>query len=251
MGDYVNYNKDENVIESVYVRKNENIRPPVANIDKMFIVVAPVPAPDFMLVDKLLVQCGMNNIKPIIVINKTDLCDDAFIANVKKQYKAAAKIYQTTTKDSSTVERLKDEMKNNLCIFAGQSAVGKSSIINTLLPTALRMVGDISVRNNRGKNCTRESQIYLMPNNAKIADTTGFSALELKNVSKEKLNDYYTEIKNYSTKCAYNTCNHYKEKEEICAVKQAVVDGKISKERYSRYVALYEELKNLEDKKYG
>ena len=142
-------------------------------------------------------------------------------------------------------------MKDCLCIFAGQSAVGKSSIINTLLPTAFRVVGDISARNKRGKNCTRESQIYLMSNNAKIADTTGFSALELKNIPKEKLNDYYAEIKRYSTKCAYNTCNHYKEKEDICAVKRAVVDGKISKQRYDRYVVLYEELKKQEDKKYG
>lgn len=217
----------------------------------MFIVVAPVPAPDFMLVDKLLVQCQINKIKPILVVNKLDLCADDFVANIENQYQAVAKIYKTSTKDLDSVNALREEMQDNLCIFVGQSAVGKSSLVNVLLPNVFREVGDISVRNNRGKNCTRESQIYLMENNAKIADTTGFSALEIKDINKEQLNDCYLEIKKYSKKCEYNTCNHYKENEKICAVKKAVGQGKISLERYKRYVVLYEQLKEWEDKKYG
>lgn len=223
----------------------------MSNIDKMFIVVAPIPAPDLMLVDKLLVQCEISKITPILVINKTDLCQQSFIDDITNQYDSVAKIYKTSTLNKETIKALKDEMQDNLCIFVGQSAVGKSSLINILLPNALRAVGDISTHNNRGKNCTRESQIYLMNNGAKIADTTGFSALELKNINKEQLNDCYLEIKKYSRKCTYNTCNHYKEGLEECAVKKAVKQGKISENRYKRYVALYEELKKLEDKKYG
>ena len=250
VGDYIEYNKQENVIESVYERKNFIVRPPLSNIDKMFVVLAPIPEPDLLLVDKLLVQCEINNIQPVLVINKIDLCTHEFLSSITEQYQAVVKIYKTSTLDSTTVFALRDEMQDNLCIFVGQSAVGKSSLVNVLMPNVGRMIGDISSRTKRGKNCTRESQIYLM-DNARVADTTGFSALEVKDIDKEQLNDCYLEIKKYSKKCTYNTCNHYKEAEDICAVKKAVKHGKIPLQRYNRYIKLFEELKKLEDKKYA
>ena len=250
VGDYVEYNKEENVIESVQERKNFTIRPPIANIDKLFIVLAPVPQPDFVLIDKLLVQCQVYSIVPILVINKKDLATSAFIKDVESQYKSVVKIYKTTTTDAKTVERLKKEIKGNLCVFVGQSAVGKSSLTNILLPSAFREIGDLSLKTNRGKNCTRETTIY----NAfggKIADTTGFSSLELPDIKKEQLTDCYLEIKEYSANCNYNTCNHVGESENICAVKRAVKEGKIPLKRYERYLTLFKQLKEKQEKKYG
>lgn len=250
VGDYVEFDKDQNVIESVQERKNFTIRPPIANIDKLFIVLAPIPQPDFMLIDKLLVQCQVFNIVPILIINKKDLATPAFIKDVESQYKSVVKIYKTDIIDTKSIEALKKEIKGSLCVFVGQSAVGKSSLTNILLPNVLREVGQLSAKTNRGKNCTRETVIY----NAfggKIADTTGFSALELPDIQKEQLTDCYLEIKKYSVGCNYNTCNHFGEAENICAVKRAVKEGKIPPKRYQRYLELYKQLKEKQEKKYG
>lgn len=251
VGDYVEFSKEENVIEDVMERKNSIIRPPLANIDKMLIVVAPKPAPDLMLVDKLIAHSIINNIQPILVVNKMDIANKAFEDDLINQYKDVLKILKVSSFDAKSLSAVKKEAKGYLCIFVGQSAVGKSSLINAILPQAQRKVGDLSVKTQRGKNCTRESQIFLMDNGAKIADTTGFSSLELKTIEKEQLTDYYTEIKRFSQDCSYNTCNHVGEKESICAVKRAVLNGEINKKRYERYVALFNELKEWEKKRYG
>lgn len=251
VGDYVEFDEAQRVIDSVVERRNSIVRPPLANIDKMFIVVAPVPTPDFMLVDKLIVQCVQNNIEPLLVVNKVDIASKEFLDSVVRQYNQAVKIFKCTTLKNDGFDILKDELKGQLSIFVGQSAVGKSSIINVLLPNAFREIGSLSAKTNRGKNCTRESQIYVLENGGKIADTTGFSALELKDISKEQLSDCYAEIKKYSIDCDYNTCNHIGESEKICAVKRAVREGKINKQRFSRYTQLYNEIKEWEEKRYG
>ena len=251
VGDYVEFDESQGVIDSVVERRNSIVRPPLANIDKMFIVVAPVPTPDFMLVDKLIVQCVQSNIEPLLVVNKVDIASKEFLDSVVGQYNQAVKIFKCTTLKNDGFDTLKDELKGRLSIFVGQSAVGKSSIINVLLPNAFREIGSLSAKTNRGKNCTRESQIYVLENGGKIADTTGFSALELKDISKEQLSDCYAEIKKYSTDCDYNTCNHIGEPEKICAVKRAVREGKINKQRFSRYTQLYNEIKEWEEKRYG
>lgn len=251
VGDYVEFSKEENVIDDVKERKNSIIRPPLANIDKMFIVVASKPQPDLLLVDKLIAHSIINNIEPILVINKMDIASKAFETDLTKQYANVLKVLKVSSFKPKTLETIKKEIEGYLCIFVGQSAVGKSSLINAILPHAQREVGELSLKTQRGKNCTRESQIYLMDNGGKIADTTGFSSLELKTIEKEQLTDYYAEIKKYSADCAYNTCNHIGEKDSICAVKRAVLDGKISKERYERYVSIFNELKEWEKKRYG
>ena len=190
--------------------------------------------------------------KPVLlVVNKVDIASKEFLDSVVGQYNQAVKIFKCTTLKNDGFDTLKDELKGRLSIFVGQSAVGKSSIINVLLPNVFREIGSLSAKTNRGKNCTRESQIYVLENGGKIADTTGFSALELKDISKEQLSDCYAEIKKYSIDCDYNTCNHIGESEKICAVKRAVREGKINKQRFSRYTQLYNEIKEWEEKRYG
>ena len=250
VGDFVEFDEKQNVIENVFERKNCLNRPPVANVDKIFIVIANKPKPDFMLVDKLIINAKLNNIKPVLVVNKTDLATKSFLDDVHSQFDSVLPIYETSAKKDNVLSTLKSELKGCLSIFAGQSAVGKSSLLNAILPTANREVGELSVKTDRGKNCTRESQIYVV-NNFRIADTTGFSSFELKTISKEQLTDFYDEIKKLSLGCSYNTCNHFGESETICAVKRAVTDGKINKQRYNRYIELFKQLKEMEKKKYG
>ena len=251
VGDYVDFDAEHNVIDSVYERKNSIIRPPLANVDKMFVVIAPRPIPDFMLVDKLIVQCIQNNIEPILIINKVDIASKEFLQDVHTQYEQALKIIECVALNNEGLEILSKELSDSLSIFVGQSAVGKSSLINMLVPNALRTIGELSNKTARGKNCTRESQIYVLDNGARIADTTGFSLLELKDISKEQLSDCYAEIKKFSVDCAFNTCNHIGESEKICAVKRAVADGKIPQKRFLRYTQLFNEIKQQEEKRYG
>ena len=251
VGDYVEFDEQQRVVEDVFERKNSIIRPPLANIDKMFVVVAPKPEPDLLLVDKLIIQSMQNNIAPYLVINKMDIVENKMVDEIKQQYSTVLPILTTSANDAKTLKDLKKELKNSLSIFVGQSAVGKSSLLNALLPNAKREVGQLSQKTSRGKNCTRESQIYLFDDDAKIADTTGFSSLELKTITKEQLTDFFVDIKQFSAKCEYNTCNHFGEDESICAVKRAVKDGLINKHRYERYVLLFKQLKEWEKKKYG
>ena len=250
VGDFVDFDEKEGVINDVFERKNSLIRPPLANIDKMFVVVAVKPKPDFMLVDKLIIHALNNNIEPILVVNKIDIASKEFLQDIHSQYDEVLPVYETSVLDGKALSILEDELDGNLCIFVGQSAVGKSSLINIIVPNVNREVGELSAKTARGKNCTRESQIYAMKN-FRIADTTGFSSLELKTINKEQLTDFFTEIKKISVKCSYNTCNHVGEDEKICAVKRAVAEGKLNKQRYERYVELFKELKEWEKKRYG
>lgn len=173
VGDQVEF--EENITR-VLKRKNLLIRPPVANIDKMFIVLAPLPKPDFVLVDKMLVYCHLNDIEPVLVVNKSDICEDNFIENIEKSYKKHYKILILSAKNKN-LEELEKEIKG-ICVLAGQSAVGKSSIINALFNNELTEVGNLSAKVERGKQTTRLVRLYKL-GEGYIADTAGFSLLDL------------------------------------------------------------------------
>ena len=250
VGDFVNFDENEKVINSVYPRKNVLIRPPLSNVTQMIIVVSKKPQPDFYLVDKLLIKCFSLGINPILCVNKTDLMEVDFRNEILAQYQNVCKIIFTSTKTKEGIEDLKSCLADNLTVFAGQSAVGKSSITNIIFPEANKETGELSVKNQRGKNCTRYNQIYVLPNDAMLADTAGFSAFDVDNIEAKQLCDFYPEFSKFANKCAYNTCIHIGEKEELCAIKQAVKSGIINKERYKRYCEIYKQQKLKEDKQY-
>lgn len=240
VGDKVECKND--VIEKVLERKNILIRPPLANVDTMIIVVAMEPKPDFLLVDKLLVFCTVKGIKPILCINKSDL-SESFVKDVEKIYKDVVDIVSISTLDKSVLN-LKKYIKG-VTALAGQSAVGKSSIINALLGKEIAVVGDFSKKVMRGKQTTRLVELYDLGNENYLADTAGFSKLseELLIVNENELKDYYPDFIKYAHMCKYKSCQHLKL--DDCGVVKAVSDGKISKIRYENYKILRENIKKV------
>lgn len=244
VGDYVVLD-DALAVSKIEKRKNILIRPPVANIDKMFIVVAPIPKPDLYTVDKLILFCVLNSIKPVICVNKSDLdlkcCED-----IEKIYKDILPVLIFSSLDE-TVLKLKDEIKG-ICVLAGQSAVGKSSIINALKKESVCEVGDFSKKIERGKQTTRTVQLFDFGDNNYLADTAGFSKLDesLLDLEDNEIKNYYPEFLKYASECKYKSCAHTGGKD--CKVFEAVQSGKISKERYENYLKLYNVIKSI--KKY-
>ena len=251
VGDYVelqknDYDKDKFIITKVLPRKNYIPRPFVANIDKLLIVIACKPEPDLLLVDKLIIYCMINDIEPIIVINKVDIASKDFIEDIKKQY-YFIDVYEISAKQNYGIDMLKEQIVGNLCVVCGQSAVGKSSFLNALIPTLSQDTQELSFKINRGKHTTRVNEVFI-DNNLMIADTPGFSSLELELDYKE-LALYYPEFEEYLGKCKYLDCSHIKEGKD-CVVVSALNENKINKSRYDRFVDLYNNLKEKWEKKY-
>ncbi len=171
VGDVVEIDAD-NAICKIEKRKNILIRPPVANIDRMFIVMAPVPKADLYTIDKMLLFCALNKIEPLICINKKDL-DENYCKEIKRIYSNIAKTLVFSSLDDS-VQVLKKEIKG-ICVLAGQSAVGKSSIINALKKEIVTKVDTFSKKIERGKQTTRTVELYRFGKNKYLADTAGFS----------------------------------------------------------------------------
>lgn len=242
VGDLVEF--DEN-ITSVKERKNILIRPPMANLDRIFIIVAPSPKPDFVLVDKIIIYCHLNDITPIIVINKNDLADENFVQQVNEDY-ASYKIISLSAK-SGNVDNLTCEI-DGICAMAGQSAVGKSSLINAIFKDdKTTAIGDLSVKIERGKQTTRLVSLYKVEEGY-LADTAGFSLLDLSFVSditKEELASYYPDFLKARGECKYRSCLH---ENGECGVLKYVKDGKISNRRHQNYLKILQELKQA--KKY-
>lgn len=251
VGDYCHVEKENNdyVIVKVLPRKNALIRPYVANVDVCFIVIAPVPAPDFILVDKIIINSIANKITPVLVLNKEDLTDGSFKDMVLTDYTDVVDIVVTCAKTGDGINRLLEIADNKTACLAGQSAVGKSSLLNAILGGEVLKTGGLSAKIERGTHTTRQSEIIKVYN-ARFIDTCGFSMLELPlDFNPAELVSYYDEYSEYTVHCKFRTgCTHIAEPE--CAVKQAVAEGRLSKNRYERYIGLYEELKEKWRKRY-
>lgn len=233
---------DDNAICKLEERKNILIRPPVANIDKMFIVIAPVPKPDLYTVDKLIIFCKLNNIEPVVCINKKDL-DEKYCKELANIYKSKFKTLIFSSLDDS-VTKLEKEIFG-ICVLAGQSAVGKSSIINALKGEQIARVDNFSKKIERGKQTTRTVSLYKFGENKFLADTAGFSKLDerLLDLKENELKAYIPEFVDFAPSCKYSSCNHLIDKN--CGVCQAVKNGEIPKERHQNYVKLFEILKSI------
>lgn len=245
VGDYVDFDENEKVINQILPRKNCIIRPPLANLDKIFIVIAEKPKTDFELVDKLILFCITNNIEPVICVNKIDENKD-FVAFVQKVYGEKFEIVSTSAKKNMT-EALKNQIRG-ICAFAGQSAVGKSSLINSMFGKDFEAVGDFGKKVERGKQTTRLVTLYPFGENNFIADTAGFSQLDEKylDIDYHELSRYYPDFYPYVNQCKYQSCPHTHSAD--CAVIKAVKEGKISRQRYENYLKLLASKKN--EKKY-
>lgn len=238
------------IIEKIVERKNFSRRPKVANLTGLICVIATkLPKPDLLMLDKQLVFAEYFNIKPTIIVNKIDL-DENTALEIKKQYSDIG--YNVIITNAITGEGIKeivDKTDRNLQILAlsGNSGVGKSSIINRILNKDEAIEGEVSTKNKRGKNTTTITSLYELEENIYIVDTPGFSTFDITEIESNDLDKYFIEFIDYLTQCEYQGCSHIKE--QNCGVKTAVENGKISKNRYDRYVKIYEDLKYKEEHK--
>ncbi len=248
VGDNVFFEKtadDKGIIDEILPRKNSLIRPPVANIDKLFIMSAfSNPEPNTYLIDKMTVIANFNDIEPIIVFNKCDMGSFEEICSVYQN--AGFKTFVISAKDSLGIEELKPEMKDCVSVFTGNSGVGKSSVLNAIFGNDDIATGIVSEKLGRGKHTTRHTELYKLPFGGYIADTPGFSSLELeiKNFElKENLAYCFSDFDEFLGNCRFTSCTHTKE--NGCAVLEALENGEIEKTRHESYCQLYDEMKDL------
>lgn len=235
-------------ISRILERKNELIRPAVANIDQaMVIFAAAKPKPNFNLLDRFLIMMEQQQVDTVICFNKQDLATEEELRKLEETYqKCGYHILFTSARKEEGLEEVKKVLEGKTTTVAGPSGVGKSSLINLIQPEIEMETGNISEKIERGKHTTRHSQLIHVKNNTYIMDTPGFSSLYLMGFEKEELKEYFKEFKEYEPECRFLGCSHIHEPD--CGVKQALEEGKISRIRYENYMAMYEELKNA--KKY-
>lgn len=241
VGDYVEVDETDNLITKIYPRKNEFVRPPIANIDQLIIVVASTnPSPDLMLLDKQIVMAEKNNVEPIICINKIDL--DADYGDIIETYENIGyQVITTTAKNGIGIDKIARIINNKITAFSGNSGVGKSALTNNIFNEEVALEGETSEKLKKGKHTTKHVELYEFANNSFIADTPGFSSFDIDGITHKELEDYFIEFKSHISECEFRSCTHIKELN--CGVKKAVTKRKIDKGRYERYVQLYEKLK--------
>ena len=238
----------EGNIMQILPRRNDLIRPAVANIDQALVVFAAAkPKPHFQLLDRFLVMMESKEIPAILCFNKSDIVDDAEIASLKEIYENCGyPLLFTSAKEETNIDELKELLRGKTTAIAGPSGVGKSSLINQLQSGVKMETGSISRKIERGKHTTRHSELIVLEEGSYIMDTPGFSSLYVGDMEKEELKYCFPEFSAYEGKCRFNGCSHTHE--PGCAVREAVEEGKIHRMRYEDYTFLYRELQ--EKKRY-
>ncbi len=236
-------------ITEILPRKNLLTRPAVANVDKLMIVMAAsAPKPDFLLTDRLLLQCGQAGIAPVLIINKCDEREQALLDSIFSQYAGmGCAIHAVSAQTGEGIAALRSEIEGCVCCFAGQSAVGKSSLLNALLPGLSLPVGGLSKKTERGKHTTRHAELWHAHGGA-LVDTPGFSLLETDAIEPESLAALYPEMKEKAKECRFAQCLHVSE--PGCAVKPLLQTGALAGGRYERYLVILEELKEKRKHRY-
>lgn len=232
-------------VEEILPRKNELIRPAVANIDMALVIFAAAkPEPNFNLLDRFLCMMEFQNVPVTICFNKTDLVDEEKIEEYRRIYEPAGyRLMSTCTRTGEGVDAVKALLHGKTTTVAGPSGVGKSSLINALQSDVQMQTGVISDKIDRGKHTTRHSEIVPVMEDSYIMDTPGFSSMDVPGFEKEDLWTCFPEFREYEPYCKFQGCSHINEPD--CGVKEALAEGKISSVRYENYKLLYEELKNM------
>jgi len=228
VGDRVIIDKESKYILEIKKRKNFLLRPPVSNIDQAIIITS-LKSPDFSsnLLDKLLVTIIHNNIKPIICFTKMDLVNlDDYKDIVDYYKKIGLEVYF-----NDQIEDIKKIFKNKISVFTGQSGAGKSTLLNKINKNLNLKTDEISKSLNRGKHTTRHVELLKICRGF-VADTPGFSSLDISNLTKEEIKDTFLEFREVT--CKYKDCNH--DKEDDCMVKELVKNGEIMTSRYENYI---------------
>ena len=240
------FERGDAIIDVVKPRANQLVRPFVANVDSALIVVAKEPEPDMLLIDKIIINCHLEGIKPVLIYNKADIASDKEIDDLFAPYIDYMDCVKVSALEKQGLEELRPYIENKVVCFAGQSAVGKTSLLNAILDLNLKTDG-LSAKIKRGKNTTRHVEIYEALG-GDVMDTCGFSMLSIVSINPEELIYYYPDFIEYQDDCRFKSCTHREEPD--CAVKKAVEEGKISKERYQRYLDIFGEIDEHKRRQY-
>jgi len=235
-------------LEEILPRKTVCLRPPVANVIRLLIVIAPMPEPDLLLVDRQISRAYAQGMDALIVVNKCDL-DASLAERIEKEYAPAGiQVVSVSAKEGLGLDTVRSILKDGmLSCLTGQSGTGKSTLLNTLLDLKLE-TGDISKKISRGKNTTRHTEL-IEKNGIRVMDTAGFNLLEAETALKpEELKMRYPEFAPYEGYCRFRECLH--DKEPGCAVKKAAIQGKINARRLERYWALLAETREVWRERY-
>lgn len=231
------------VVEEIDKRYTELVRPPIANVDKALIVFAITnPKPNLSLLDRFIVLAEKENLEIVIVLTKADLDEDSMLDELKGIYELSGyKVIPVSNKTKLNIDKIKEELKNNVVVFAGPSGVGKSSLLNEVDKNFKLQIGEVSDKIKRGRHTTRHAELLKLECGGMVADTPGFSSLTLDDIEDVELKSYFIEFDEFDD-CRFGSrCVH--ENEPSCSVKEAVEEGKISKKRYDSYIQLLNEIR--------
>lgn len=232
----------EGVIEEVLPRKSRLIRPAVANVDQVVVVMALAePNPDLALLDRLLVMVEAEGLGAVICLNKADLVAEAATETIYRIYHGLGyRVMVTSAKDGRGIAELRQALAGRVNVFAGPSGVGKSSLLNAIQPGLRLKTGEVSAKIGRGRHTTRHVELIALNSGGMVADTPGFSQLWLPDIPKENLSHFFPEMDTYRGKCRFTSCLHLREPD--CAVRDAAERGEITRSRYEHYVEFLQEL---------
>jgi len=233
--------EEQGILEGILPRHSQLYRPRIANVDLAIIVMAnDRPAPSLALLDRLLFLAIYHQIKPIIVINKCDLTEDLKAKKLRSYYpQAGFDLIRTSVITSEGIAELMNVIGSRVAVLAGPSGCGKSSLLNQLVAASTR-TGAVSEKIGRGRHTTRHVELFPLQGGGFLADSPGFSVLDLPSVDSRRLSDFFPDFEKYIAECRFQDCLHYKENE--CGVKHAYEAGIIADFRYQNYVAMLEEV---------
>lgn len=236
----------ENTIDSILERKNKLIRPPVANIDKLMIIVSVAsPMPNTLIVDKLTVIAERGDIDSVIVITKSDLEEEKAQELFDIYSSTGYRTYLFSSVDKRNIDAIRNEFSGCLTALTGNSGAGKSTLLNAIDGSLELPTGEISEKLGRGRHTTRQAEIFHVADGL-VIDSAGFSSIEFSGENiflANDLEEYFKEFRQYSGCCRFSGCSHINTKG--CAVIEALENGEISRSRYDSYVSMYNELKDI------
>lgn len=236
----------ENTIEQIHERSGEFVRPPVANVDRLFIVASVCePKPVLLVIDRLTAIAVNKGVEPIVLFTKSDLGSAEEYVEIYR--KAGILSFAVCAETGEGVERVRRELSGHISAFCGNTGVGKSTLLNAVDPSLSLKTGEISDKLGRGRHTTRQSELFKVEGGY-VADTPGFSSFDLEEtelITKDDLPFAFPEFEPYIGKCKFSTCLHVKDKG--CGIIEAVERGDIPKSRHESYCAMMEQAKNIKD----
>ena len=249
-GDFVHFTPggegEEGTVDAVIERRNALTRPPVANLDYLFVVVSVCePSPNALVIDRLTAIAEHKQIEPVVVVTKADLGDAQTLCDVYRR--AGLPTFCVGTDDPRDLPHIRAMLAGHTCAFTGNSGVGKSTLLNALDPALCIATAQISRKLGRGRHTTRHVELYRTCGGY-VADTPGFSALDIESgeyIRKDELQYCFREFAPYLGSCRFTSCAHVRDKG--CGVLEAVQRGDIPRSRHESYVALYEEARQIKD----